>query len=383
MREKADAGLYIHVPFCVKKCPYCDFFSSTDLSGMGEFSRALIREMETRRNPARFDTLYIGGGTPSLLKPAFLEAVRDSVFKIFRMDPDAEITMEINPGTVDFERLTFFKSLGVNRLSVGVQSFSDDILKFLGRIHTAADAEKTIEWARAAGFENISLDLIYGIPGQTPAGWLQTLEHAAKREPSHLSCYTLTYEAGTKMEARRQKGVFRPLSEKIVTRMCKTGVRRLERLGFSRYEISSFSRPGRMSRHNIKYWSGAPYVGLGPSAHSYAGGERSWNPKSLGRYLRDLRQGRAPAAGKERLTQAQKMTEFFYLALRQSRGIDVHAFKRRFRLDFYPSFKRPVSLLIENGLARKGKDRFALTLDGALLLDSAAGLFVEEAEKFD
>ena len=383
MRGKAGAGLYIHIPFCVKKCPYCDFFSSVDLSRMGEFSWALIREMETRRDETRFDTLYLGGGTPSLLKPKFLEAVFESVFKIFRMDPGAEITMEINPGTVNLQSLRFFKSLGINRLSVGVQSFSDDILKFLGRIHTAADAEKTIEWARAAGFENISLDLMCGIPGQTHAGWLQTLEHAAKRAPSHLSCYMLTYEAGTKMEARRKKGAFRPLSEKIVAGMYKTGARFLERLGFFQYEISNFSRPGRMSRHNLKYWSGASYAGLGPSAHSYSDGERSWNPKSLGPYLRDLRQGRLPEAGKERLTQGQEMTEFFYLGLRQNRGIDVHEFKRRFGLDFYPSFKRPVSLLIENGLARKEKGRFALTLDGSLLLDSAAGLFVEEAEKFD
>ena len=377
--DPQTAGLYIHIPFCLKKCPYCDFYSSTDLSLMDKFTWALGREMAMRQKKS-FDTVYLGGGTPSILGRRHLDAIFQSISENFRIHENHEITIETNPGSLEPDAPAFFKSLGINRISIGAQSFSDDILKFLGRIHTADDAAHSIEQARQAGFDNIGLDLIYGIPGQTVKSWIATLKQAVAHGPSHLSCYMLTFEKKTPMEIRRKQGAFEELPEERLAEMFKTGALFLESQGFFQYETSNFARTGRQSRHNLKYWSFAPYTGLGPSAHSHELGVRSWNKKSVRSYHDDLKNQRLPLAETEILSKSERMIEALYLGLRQSRGIDVAEFENMFHHDFFHLFENSVSMLTKKNLARKDPHRFALTLDGALLLDSLAGLLIHEAD---
>ncbi len=384
-RSNANAeigGLYIHVPFCIKKCFYCDFFSVTDMSLRSRYVAALLDELKwaaTAYAGMRFDTLYLGGGTPSVLETDALGRIVASAFSAFTVLPGAEVTVEVNPATADRDSLRRYRTAGVNRINIGVQSFQNQNLAFLGRIHSAADAVKTLEWAQTAGFENIGIDLIYGIPGQTEATWRQDLDRAAAHRPEHLSCYTLTYEKGTPLTGELSRGTVIPATDEQVAQLYLTTVEVLAQKGYEQYETSNFARSAaHRSRHNGKYWSFAPYLGLGPSSHSFLPPERLWNKADLAAYLADVEQGRRPVAGRESLTRDQLMIEAVYLGLRLIDGIDVAGFESRFKVKFESLFNRPLTVFADQGLLETSGWRCRLTPRGMLLLDTIASSFVDE-----
>ncbi len=384
------AGIYLHIPFCVKKCAYCDFYSITDLALKPAFMDALVAEMTLRRDGSLpCDTLYVGGGTPSVLAVDDIDRLLVNARECFHLPESAEITLEVNPGTVTPGQLAGYRAAGVNRLNVGVQSFSDRALSFLGRIHSAQTAVRTLQWVREAGFDNVGVDLIYGLPGQTTADWQEELERVLEFAPEHLSCYMLTYESGTPLTRDRQKGLFRTLPEARAGALFTKGCTFLGAHGYAQYEISNFARsdrpggggkhrPDYRSRHNRKYWSFAPYMGLGPSAHSFIGRKRWWNWSHVGRYIETLKSSALPVDGTETLTRAQCMMEAVYLGFRRTDGIDAAAFGQRFGARFETLFEKAISRFSEKGMLTVDGGRCRLTPKGMLLLDSIAGVFISE-----
>jgi oxygen-independent coproporphyrinogen-3 oxidase len=297
----------------------------------------------------------------------------------FRVSPDAEITVEINPGTVAGDYLAGLKGTGVNRISIGVQSFDDAKLAFLNRIHTADEALKTIDHAETAGFENISLDLIYGVPGETRAAWIKDLKKALDRQPSHISAYMLTLEPGTPLADQVKQGYFIPLGNDMMSLLFKMTSQYLTQNGFEHYEISNFSR-GRAnrSRHNSKYWDLMPYLGFGPGAHSYDGAVRAWNHRSIAGYITDLSSGRLPVEDQETLTFEQKTAEFIMLRLRTLEGLDLGEFQERFQLSFTKKFEAILSRILGEDLGSIENGRFFLNLEGRTFLNGIVEAFSAE-----
>ena len=374
------AGIYIHVPFCRAKCPYCDFYSVARPEGIADYLTALASELE--RSPHQgiaVDTVYFGGGTPSLLTPDQIGSILSRVRAGFAVAAGAEITLEVNPGTVDAAALRGYRAAGINRLNIGLQSVDDRHLNFLGRIHTADQGIGTLGWARDAGFDNVGLDLIYALPGQGMDEWQRELAVVVKLGAEHLSCYTLTLEPGTPMAAREARGDFAALDEQTAAALFSFTIDFLNRSGYRQYEISNFARVDgaaaidRRSRHNRKYWTSAPYLGFGPSAHSFLDNRRWWNHRSLARYLDELRQGRSPQAGEERLSREQRIVECVYLGLRQTDGIDRQDFHARFGADCLSLFGAAAEPLIGEGMLAASTSHIRLTPRGMLLLESVAG----------
>lgn len=383
--DNIPGGLYIHIPFCVKKCLYCDFYSITDLAQTSSFLAALEREMELAgQSTLTFDTLYIGGGTPSVLDGKAIEKIVASAFKHFRIQSDAEVTIEVNPGTVVLEDLRRYRQSGINRLNIGIQSFAEENLKFLGRIHSRQQALATLDWARQAGFENIGLDLIYGLPEQEKTHWLYDLGQAVQINPEHLSCYLLTRESGTPLDREVLADRIRLPAEDNLRRLFETTTDYLTHHGYRHYEVSNFARKATPdpsfweSRHNRKYWSLAPYIGLGPSAHSYLEPERHWNHRSIEKYLQDIRQGKLPLADKEKLTREQMIMEAVYLGFRTVVGIDIGDFRRRFGIDFLKTFRQTIADFEKDGLIKVAEDHCRLTPAGMVLLDGITAEFTSQ-----
>jgi oxygen-independent coproporphyrinogen-3 oxidase len=323
MSAATSAGLYIHVPFCRGKCRYCDFASGTDLALVPEWLAALDREAQFYRDFApRFDTLYLGGGTPSLLTPDELAGLLHRLMGQFAFAPDTEITLEANPDDLTLPVLKAYRDLGINRLSLGVQSFDDRELAFLGRRHDAAQAAKALGWAQQAGFANLGVDLIYGLPGQSLGQWQGNLKTAVSFAPEHLSCYQLTLENGTPLARRQAEGQFPALPEEQAREFFLMTSTFLEAQGYHHYEISNFARGADYrSRHNSKYWNHTPYLGLGPAAHSHRDGGRWWNHPWLEDYCQALNQGEAPVAGREVLTVEERRLEAIFLGMRTTDGV--------------------------------------------------------------
>jgi oxygen-independent coproporphyrinogen-3 oxidase len=346
-------GLYIHIPFCLSKCPYCDFYSVRSISLLPAFLEALFKEMELysgRIGPC--DSVYIGGGTPSLLNPWQLEAILNKVLENFQLLPNPEITLETNPADLDQASLASIRALGINRLTIGCQSFDQAILAFLGRRHSANQAIDAIEAACSAGFANIGLDLIYGIPGQGMDAWMDTLRRALSFAPAHLSCYQLTVEPETLLGISYRQGAFSLPDEILQYDFFIKTAEMLEDAGYVHYEVSNFARDMTLaSRHNQKYWDHTPYLGLGPSAHSFAANQRWWNYRSVDRYIAALKSGQLPVEASEGLTMEQLQLEALYLGLRTKKGIHLKDYAARYCLDL---------------LAQKG-DRLT-TLQGAGLI---------------
>lgn len=333
-------GLYLHIPFCKTICPYCDFFIvGAKPHTMARYIDALKREMALEApNPPwvdfTFHTLYFGGGTPSLLPPSELQALIDCAYHHFHFAEEVEITVEANPGTADETKWRDFRAVGVNRLSIGVQSFRDRDLRVLGRDHSAREALDCVEAARRAGFQNLNIDLIFGIPGQTLDDWRQNLEIALQLRPEHLSAYELTYAEGTALTKRWIKGQIDACPEEQVAEMFELAHELLETHGYEHYEISNYARPGYCSRHNEAYWTGAPYLGLGASAHSFDGQRRFWNVASLRKYLERVEVGQVALDGQEQLTSEQKMLEWVLRGLRRKEGLSLAEFQEKFGLPF-------------------------------------------------
>ena len=372
------AGIYVHIPFCIKKCPYCDFYSITDQSLKQQFVKTLIKEMQMASGHSfLFDTLYFGGGTPSVLTPENIGRIIENAYGLFNISTDTEITIEVNPGTVTSEQLAEYKNIGINRINIGAQSFNDEILNFLGRIHSSNDADLTIRGARKAGFDNIGIDLIYGIPGQTKETWLSDLQMAVEFKPEHLSCYMLTYEKGTPLDRDRQQGKFKPMADFLLGELFETTIEYLAAHGYVQYEISNFAKnTSRRSRHNIKYWSFLPYIGLGPSAHSFIGHQRYWNCRSVKKYIENIKQGRLPIEEKEVLSKEQQIIENIYLGLRKTDGIDIDVIDENLGINFRQIFAEKIKQLKKDGyiLNIQPENHCALSRKGMLFLDSIASM---------
>jgi oxygen-independent coproporphyrinogen-3 oxidase len=392
LKDSQNAGLYIHIPFCVRKCPYCDFYSVTDLSLKPKFLGALLHEMQlVSVEGLFFDTLYIGGGTPSVYNSNEIGQIITTALQNFDFLPNPETTIEVNPGTVSIEQLMGYREGGINRINIGVQSFYQKNLNFLERIHTAKEAHRVIEEAHRAGFKNIGLDLIYGLPGQSQKQWLEDLEAAIGYSPAHLACYMLTYENGTPLQKSLKQGRFKALAEDKVRALFDITIEFLEDRGYFQYEISNFariekSRTGKdaetnVSRHNLKYWRLAPYIGLGPSAHSFIEPQRFWNVSSLAQYIAAVQSGRLPVDENEKLSREQQMIETIYLGLRMARGIDLAGFKKKFRMDFIDTFKELTKDLKKDNYIAVSKNQCALTRQGRAFLDSISAMFVRSGFK--
>ena len=386
--DAPPAGLYIHIPFCLKKCPYCDFYSITDLSLQPLFTDALISEMHMLgKTGLVFDTLYIGGGTPSVLDNVSLEKIITTARQCFDVSSDAEMTIEVNPGTVTLDQMKHYRRIGVNRINIGIQSFNPENLGFLGRIHSDRDAETAVKWAQNSGYKNIGLDLIYGIPGQTDASWLKDLKTAVDFRPQHLSCYMLSYEPDTPLYNDLKNKIFTPLSEQRICGMYETTVAFLSAHRYVQYETSNFAMQiagnsdtkdalRHASRHNMKYWNFIPYIGLGPSAHSFIRQKRFWNHSSVEKYIEELAAGRLPRAGEEVLSREQQWIEAVYLGLRQTKGIDVAGVEEKFGVNLTAKYAGVIADLEGKGLIKMSQNRCALTSKGMLYLDSIAAQFI-------
>lgn len=375
----ADAGIYVHIPFCQRKCGYCDFYSVTDLQRIPEFLDALKKEMQLTAIPnMTSDTLYIGGGTPSLLTPKQVGKIVDWAALCFNLSASSEMTLEINPATAGTRDLQDYAAFGFNRINIGVQSFNDRHLAFLGRKHNAQQALAAVEAAKSAGFNNIGIDLMYGLPEQTPGDWKKDLMQAIKLGPKHLSCYMLTYEPHTPMHDGLQAGRFAALSDLHVAELFRMTHDFLGAAGYDHYEISNFSKGSRWrSVHNQKYWNFVPYIGLGPAAHSFKLPERWWNHRSLDLYMEDLLQGTKPRSEEEVLNEEQQMIEALYLGLRQYDGIDLEAFQLNFHMDFKLFFHTALDRFEAENWIEMDTRHCRLTIEGMLFLDRIVDELVE------
>ncbi|HDZ91118.1 MAG: radical SAM family heme chaperone HemW [Deltaproteobacteria bacterium] len=358
-------GLYIHVPFCRSKCPYCAFYSIPSPSLIPLWWEGLKEEIilyRDRFDP--FDTLYVGGGTPTSLDPGMLKRLMGYLLSHLKATRDPEVTVEANPQDLTREMIAALKGSGVNRVNVGVQSFDDGVLSLLGRNHRAEDGARAIEGLRRAGFGNMGIDLIYGIEGQDLKAWLKTLGTALSFQPEHISCYELTFERKTPFARLREEGRIAPMGESEATAFFLETSGRLEDAGYIHYEISNFARgEGYFSRHNQKYWHHVPYLGLGPSAHSFQDGRRWWNLRSIRGYFSAAKEGRPPVEGREDLTREQLRMETLATGLRTKAGVHMALIRE------LPGWAGAVSGLQASGLVKVLEDRLIPTKRGFLVAD--------------
>ncbi len=364
----SSTSLYIHFPFCRKKCNYCAFVSWENLSGIEVYLAALEREIKSRGRGFSLDSIYFGGGTPSLLSIAQLESIVASVKDGFRLKPNTEITLEVNPATIGEKYLFGLRQLGVNRLSIGVQSFTDLELAMLGRIHSSSQAETLFRKARRAGFENINLDIIYSLPGQTLDSWKHTLERAVGLEPDHISAYGLSLEKGSPMQRMVDSGKLESPDPDVGAEQYELTEMMLESFGYSHYEISNWARPGRQCLHNLTYWQDRPYIGVGVAAHSYDGRDRWSNTKSLEKYIRYIpgKEGELEEM-REQISPELRRSEALILGLRQCRGVSVEDFNRAYLTDIFSLYADQFEELSCLGLVVKNRSNLSLTPAGRLL----------------
>jgi oxygen-independent coproporphyrinogen III oxidase len=383
-----QAGIYIHIPFCRSRCSYCDF--ATDVFKNEEtverYVNALIKEVQSSKfkvqiqNPKSkipVDTIYFGGGTPSLLKPKQLEKILVAVYKKFSVDKNAEITMEMNPATVSLETLKSYKSLGVNRASFGAQTFDDAELKRLGRRHTANDVRETVELLRTADFQNVSFDLIAGLPRQTLKDWERNLHEALKLKPEHISLYLLEIHEGTPL-AEQIKSKRQPMpDEDLSAEMYLLMLEKLSEKNYRQYEISNFSKPGFESRHNLKYWQFTPYFSFGVSAHSFDGENLRWsNERDTLAYVKKVETGASPVVETLELDEKQRRAEYAFLGLRLSEGINLREFNKTFGADLTREFSAELARFRQAELIELTENNLRLSKKGMLYSNEVFSLFV-------
>ena len=368
------AGVYVHIPFCSSRCSYCDFFSTLRLrEAGGPYVDAVVAEALLRRGELRgasVRTLYLGGGTPSQLPMPLLSRLVMGLGRAIDLSGVEEFTIEANPDDVSPEWARSLLPLGVNRVSMGVQSFEDGILRAIGRRHTAAQAVEAVNRLRDAGIGNISLDLIYGLPGQTVESWARSVRQTIDLAPQHISAYGLTYEPGTRLWHQRESGQVVEVPEEQCLEMYRLLVDMLRESGYEHYEISNFALPGCHSRHNSSYWDDTPYLGLGAAAHSYDGRIRRYNPSDLQQYISRVMAGE-PAFESEELTWRERYDERVMLGLRTSRGVDAARLREDFGDEAWRYFTREAQHHIDAGNLMMEQDgRYVLTGDGIMLSDS-------------
>lgn len=378
MQNRTAPGIYVHVPFCMSKCGYCDFYSVTSLERIADYVAAVAREMALNRGwSSSADTLYCGGGTPSLLSPLQIERLIETAATCLGLAGNSEITLEMNPATATLDQLQGFRSAGVNRLTIGVQSFRTHLLDCLGRLHSVDQAFEAIALARRAGFTNIAIDLMYGLPGQTQADWCGDLRQAVAAQVEHISCYMLSLEPGTPMQGKVDAGRLVLPSEEHTAALFHLAQRELTAAGYDHYEIANFARNSTLrSRHNQKYWNFIAYLGLGPAAHSYNPPRRWWNLCSLDGYLEDLSRHRLPASEAETLSVEQQLIEAVYLGLRQSAGLSPEELRLRYGVDFELVCGPLARALLADGRLELQAGRWCLTPQGMLFADRIVADFI-------
>jgi oxygen-independent coproporphyrinogen-3 oxidase len=375
------AGIYIHIPFCRSRCSYCDFATGMYSAASAErYVQNLVAEIGAWREveiPEAVDTIYFGGGTPSLLSAAQLEWLLNAVHQRFTVLPYAEVTLEINPGSVTPETLGAFRSLGINRASFGAQTFDDNELARLGRSHSADDTRRTFRYLRDAGFDNVSFDLIAGLPGQTMAGWRRNLDEAFVLRPEHLSFYLLEVHQGTPLADHIKNGIQPTPDDDLAAEMYAVMLDRACEAGYEHYEISNLCQPGLEARHNTKYWTTAPYYGFGCSAHSYDGGFRRWaNERDLAGYIEKIETRGSAVASETRLTEADRQAEAVFLGLRMMQGFSFTEYQQLFGADLRAKHETDLTRFREAGLIECSGDLLKLTRAGALLSNEVFAAFV-------
>jgi len=367
------AGLYLHIPFCKQACHYCDFHFSTSLGLKERLVAAMVRELELRRHylppGTALDTIYLGGGTPSLLSAAELAQLFEAVHRHFSVAGGAEITLEANPDDMSAAKLRELHQAGINRLSIGLQSFYEPHLRLMNRAHTAAESTTAVRRAQDAGFENISIDLIYGVPAPSHHIWEADLANAFALGMPHVSAYALTVEPGTAFGHRLQKGTFKPAPDEFVATQFEMLLAAMRAHGYEQYEISNFCQPGRESRHNGNYWRGVPYLGLGPSAHSYDGQNRQFTLANNPQYVAAvLERGEVPVTV-DQLTATDRANEYLLTTLRTARGCDLAHLRTQLGFDLQVAHATYLAQLQANGWARIQDEVLTLTDAGKLLAD--------------
>ncbi len=370
-----EIGLYIHIPFCRSKCLYCDFNSYEKREGDSpEYVRALLRELSAYQEKygLKFKTAFIGGGTPTVINYGLIGALMEKLMP--QLVEGAEVTMECNPGTVSGESLAYYRSMGINRLSIGLQAWQPELLRTLGRIHGREEFLEAYYGARKAGFHNISVDLMFALPGQTMEMWEETLMKVCSLEVDHISCYSLKLEEGTRLYELHNAGKVLLPDEDMDRDMYAKAIEILEMHGYSQYEISNFARKGMESRHNLIYWHNEEYLGIGAGSHSKLQGSRFWNCKDIARYIESLGNGELPVEDSEQPDINEDMWETIFLALRLNEGLRLSDFENRYKTDFMGKYGAAVKKLEVNGLVYLEDGRLKLTGRGRDLSNS---VFIE------
>lgn len=374
------SGVYIHIPFCKQACNYCDFHFSTSLKNKTELVNSILTEIDLRKNylnDKRVQTIYFGGGTPSLLNDKEIFLILEKIFRTYDVSNDAEITLECNPDDLSEEKLKELKRLEINRLSIGLQSFNEEELKWMNRAHTAKESEASVKRAQDKGFENITIDLIYGSKFSNISNWKNTLHKAIELQVPHISSYNLTIEDKTKLghdfKLKKEVAIDDEKSSELFLEM----VERLESNGFIQYEISNFGKEGFFSQHNSNYWKGVHYIGLGPSAHSFDGVSRQWNIPNNNTYIKHIHDKSDQYFQREVLTEKERFNEYMLTSLRTIWGIDLNYLKQNFNSDYVKTFLCEVEVYLKDESMVLKNNTYILTNKGKLLADRIASeLFV-------
>lgn len=371
------AGIYLHIPFCRKACHYCNFHFSTQLGALDEMADTLIAESIIRKTEISesIQTIYFGGGTPSLLHADKIEKILEAIKLHYTIDEDAEITLEANPDDISLEKAKTWRNIGINRFSIGIQSFDEKNLIWMNRVHNAEQSHACIDIIRDAGFENFSIDLIYGSPGQSLSGWEADVEMAISKKIPHLSCYALTIEEGTSLHHMIEHGKKDSVNTDEQAQCFQSLLLKTGGAGYNHYEISNLALPGFESRHNSGYWEGKPYLGLGPSAHSFDGRKRSWNIAHNIDYMRAIKKGEIPSTS-ENLSANDLLNEYIMTSLRSSKGLNKYKIKKQWGEDKLNAIRKGVQIPLDAGNIEEYDDAWRLTTKGKFLADGiAASLF--------
>lgn len=368
------AGIYIHIPFCKKACVYCDFHFSTSMKNKAELVDCIQQELKERKNylnTSKIDTVYFGGGTPSLLHKSELQAILDTIHQEFEINPEAEITLEANPDDLTKEKLEELKACGINRLSIGIQSFIARDLAFMNRSHTIKQAVDSVKTAQELGFDNITIDLIYGIPNLSENEWKRNIKKALELNVTHISAYCLTSEERTAMHHDIAQGKYSLPNEEATSNQFNTLISMLAEQDFEQYEISNFCKKGHLSKHNSSYWKQKFFLGVGPSAHSFNGKTRHWNVSNNGKYIRGAKEGKW-VSEEEILDEKTRYNEYIMTSLRTSWGVDLDFIKTNYSSTFALHFiKEGKRFILDNSLIQQGNN-FTLSQNGKLLADRIA-----------
>lgn len=371
------SGIYIHIPFCKQACHYCDFHFSTSLKKKEELVNALCTELVLRKNEldGNVETIYFGGGTPSLLSSEELQQIFETIYKNYTVSENPEITLEANPDDLSKEQIHKFTNSQINRLSIGIQSFFEEDLKLMNRAHKASEALESIKEAKQY-FENISIDLIYGIPGMSNERWKRNLEIVLSLDVPHLSCYALTVEPKTALKKFIEKGIVPPVDEEAAKQHYEILLSETEKAGLENYEFSNFGKPGFHSRNNTAYWEGKPYLGIGPSAHSYDGKFRSWNIANNTKYIKSIEAGELPSE-KELLSKQDKYNEYIMTGLRTKKGVSLGKVESEFGKKYSEYLLKQAENLLKNNLLILENETLKISKKGKFLSDGiAADLFL-------